>query len=281
MKSEIARLRIAGRTVAKYVLEPEQRPTLSPRPYLHPGRTLAGTVVTDVQPVDHPHHLGVSVAVQDVNGTNLWGGRTYVRGAGYTWLDDHGTIVHEGFEAQRDDLLVQRLRWCDPDGGTLLTERRRLGARVVPGRPDAWVLDVGYTLTAPDGADVTLGSPVTNGRPEGAGYGGLFWRAPPAESPPRVFTASAHGEDAVNGSAEPWVAMTTDDYGLVFTGMAHGDHWFVRARGYPGVCAALAYRRPRVIAAGTSLTRRHAIAIVDGPLDHAAAAAIAPALTSP
>jgi Methane oxygenase PmoA len=265
-----ALLRLDGRMVAEYVIRPEVDPTLSPRPYLHPVRTLGGIVVTDAQPADHPHHLGVSVAIQDVGGTNLWGGRTYVRDTGYTWRDDHGQIVHEGFDTQRDDLVVQRLRWCDPAGDVLLTEHRRIIARLAADRSGSWLLDLAYTLTAPAGRDVTLGSPVTNGRQEGAGYGGLFWRAPLAESPPRVFTASGDGEDAVNGSTEPWAAITTDHYGLVFTGLGDGDHWFVRAAGYPGVCAALAYRYPRVIAGGMSLTRRHTVAIVDGPLDRAA-----------
>ena len=157
----------------------------------------------------------------------------------------------------------------------MLTERFRLAARVPADRPDAWVLDVTYTLTALVGRDVTLGSPVTNGRPEGAGYGGFFWRAPPSDQPPRVQTAAAEGEASVNGSTEQWVAMTDDRYGLVFAGLAEGDHWFVRAGGYPGVCAALAYRQPRVILGGTSLTRRHAVAVLDGPVAHDIATEIA------
>ncbi len=67
------------------------------RPYLHPVRTLAGTVVTDHQPLDHVWHLGVGVALQDVDGVNFWGGRTYTRAAGeYVWRPDHGSIVRTG-----------------------------------------------------------------------------------------------------------------------------------------------------------------------------------------
>nr|BFE71341.1 hypothetical protein GCM10020092_046420 [Actinoplanes digitatis] len=50
--------------------------------------------MTDALPEDHRWHLGVSVAMQDADGVNLWGGRTYVRGQGYTWLEDHGRIAH-------------------------------------------------------------------------------------------------------------------------------------------------------------------------------------------
>src|SRR5882724_1057356 len=87
-------LHAGGRPVAEYVFEPKLEPTLSPRPYLHPVRTLAGTVVTDFLPADHLWHLGVSLGVPDVSGTNLWGGRSYVHGQGYVWLADHGSIEH-------------------------------------------------------------------------------------------------------------------------------------------------------------------------------------------
>lgn len=257
-------LGVESRPVAEYVIHPDVDERLSPRPYLHPVRTLGGVVVSDVLPDDHPHHLGVSVAVQDVNKTNLWGGKTYVRGIGYTWLDDHGRIEHDGFETQANDHLVEQLRWTDNHDETLLTERRDLTAYPLPERSDAWVLDVGYTLTA--ARDVTLGSPATNGRPGGAGYGGFFWRAALSDSIPDVFTSNADGEDQVNGSTEPWVAMATDHWTLVFTGLGDDDHWFVRAAGYPGVCAALAFERPRAIGKGGTLGRSHAIVVADGRL---------------
>jgi hypothetical protein len=271
----MVQLEVGGRIVAEYVVEPAVDSRLAPRPYLHPVRTLSGTVVSDVLPDDHPHHLGVSIAVQDVAKNNLWGGRTYVRESGYTWLDDHGRIVHAGFEQRTADRVVQRLRWCDRSGATLLDERRQITAMPVSGFDDAWVLGVAFVLAAPHGRAIELGSPATNGRPGGSGYGGFFWRAPAGDVPPDVFTEAADGEDAVNGSTEPWVAMTTRRYGLVFTGLGSGDHWFVRAADYPGVCAALAYERPLVVAAGETVSRHHRVVVVDGRLDRAAAAKLA------
>jgi hypothetical protein len=266
-------LRLGGHTVAAYHIRPTLDPTLAPRPYLHPVRTLAGVTVTDAMPADHRWHLGASLAVQDVSGANLWGGRTYVRDAGYTWRDDHGRIEHVEFEQRSEDRLVERLRWCDRDATTLLEERRELAARPVPGRADVWALEVGYELTSD--RPVTLGSPATNGRPGGAGYGGFFWRAAPGPEPPRVFTAGGAGEEAVNGSTEPWVALVSGAYSLIFAGLAPGDHWFVRASMYPGVCAAFAFERPRVIAARGSYAGRHLVFIADGELSPAAAAALA------
>jgi hypothetical protein len=251
------------------VVDPRLDPTLSPRPYLHPVRTLAGVTVTDALPADHRWHLGAGLAVQDVAGNNLWGGRTYVRDAGYMWRSDHGRIEHLALLARTEDRLVERLRWCDPTGGTLLTEERELRARLLPDRADAWALDFSYLLTAPPDREITLGSPATNGRPGGAGYGGFFWRAAPGAEPPRVFTAAATGERAVNGSTEDWVALASrapHPYTLVFSGLAAGDHWFVRSGMYPGICAAFAFEKPRMIGPGERLAGRHTVVVADAVL---------------
>jgi hypothetical protein len=54
--------------VAEYRTNPALLITESPRPYLHPVRTLGGAVVTELHPEDHPHHMGVSVSITDVSG---------------------------------------------------------------------------------------------------------------------------------------------------------------------------------------------------------------------
>ncbi|MFG1866616.1 DUF6807 domain-containing protein [Micromonospora arborensis] len=276
---EPARLVVDGTEVARYVVDPALDARHGPRPYLHPVRTLGGTVVTDALPADHVWHLGASLAVQDVNGSNLWGGRTYLRDVGYTWRDDHGRIAHTGWSERSAERLAHRLEWRDPHAAVLLTEDRRLTAVPLTGDVSAWRLDVDYTLRAPDGQDVRLGSPATNGRPDGAGYGGFFWRAVTAE-PASVFSASATGEEAVNGSAEPWVALagTGPDgraYTLVFGGLGDGDRWFTRTAMYPGVGVAFAFERPVTIAAGAERRGRHTVVVADGALDAATAAALA------
>ncbi|MBB5870299.1 hypothetical protein F4553_003678 [Allocatelliglobosispora scoriae] len=237
-------LKVGGVTVADYVIEPDLDATLSPRPYLHPVRTLSGVVVTDTLPEDHLWHLGLSLAMQDVNGNNLWGGRTYVRGQGYTWLDDHGRITHEGFDSVADDRLVQRLAWRGHDGGVLLHERRELVATLVG--ESAWRLDLSWDLAASE--RVTLGSPATNGRPDGAGYGGCFLRFAPIRGV-RVTAGELVGEEEVNGCAEDAVEWAAPDYTVTMTG---AERWFVRTGIYPGVCAAWAFEQVRVIEPGTS-----------------------------
>ncbi|MEV0716548.1 PmoA family protein [Asanoa sp. NPDC050611] len=249
-------LTVEGVAVASYVVSPEVDVVQGPRPYLHPVRTLGGVTVTDFAPDDHTWHLGVSVAMQDVAGTNLWGGRTYVRDRGYTWLDDHGAIVHTAWTGD----LRHRMEWRDKDGGVLLTEERRLAATKAT---LGWELSVDFTLTAD--RPVTLGSPATNGRPDKAGYGGFFWRAAPGET--RVFTVDAAGEENVNGSAAPWLALTgPGPYTLVFRGLAGDDRWFVRTGIYPGVCAALAFDRPLAVTPETPVVRSIRVLVADGAL---------------
>ncbi|WP_410809014.1 PmoA family protein [Micromonospora sp. 067-2] len=271
-----ARLRVGDTEVARYVLDPALDVRHGPRPYLHPVRTLGGTVVTDALPADHVWHLGASLAVQDVNGANLWGGRTYVRDVGYTWRDDHGVIAHTGEVEQAPDRYAHDLQWRDQAGQVLLTERRRLAASAVA--PDVWRLDLHSALTAPADREVRLGSPATNGRSDGAGYGGFFWRAA-ADGAATVFTADATGEETVNGSAAPWLALTGvgpggGAYTLVVDGLGRDDRWFVRTATYPGICVAFAFDRPAVVPAGDTRHGHYRVWVADGTLDRDRATAL-------
>ena len=256
------RLKVGEVEVASYVVRPDLDVRLGPRPYLHPVRTLGGTVVTDALCFDHPWHLGASVALADVGGANLWGGRTYVRGTGYTWRDDHGHVAHTDW-LPSDDGFAELLTWFGPAGQTLLTERRHVTAAPAP---HGWLLSVEYALAAPADRAITIGSPATNGRSGGAGYGGFFWRAAPGAA--TAFTASLDAAEAVNGSAEPWVALTVSDaYTLVFRGLSGDDRWFVRTADYVGVCAALAFDHPLIVPAGATVSRRLSVLVADGALN--------------
>ncbi|GAA1867544.1 PmoA family protein [Asanoa iriomotensis] len=268
-------LSVDGVVVASYVVDPAVDVSQGSRPYLHPVRTLGGVTVTDFAPDDHNWHLGVSVTMQDVDGTNLWGGRTWVRDQGYTWLADHGAIVHTGW-LPSDDGLRHRMEWRDKYGVVLLTEERHLAARRCA---LGWELAVDFTLLAE--RPVALGSPATNGRPGGAGYGGFFWRATPGET--HVFTADAAGEENVNGSSAAWLALTgPGPYTLVFRGLEGDDRWFVRTGIYPGVCAALAFDHPAVVTPDAPLTRHLRVLVADGTpgIDTLGAAGAAPDLSS-
>ncbi|MFF3890183.1 PmoA family protein [Streptomyces sp. NPDC001914] len=266
-------LRIAGRPVARYVTRPALPARLSPRPYLHPVTTLAGTAVTELGPADHTHHLGVGVAVPDVEGHNFWGGRTYVRDQGPTELDNHGTQRHTGFQLRDPDGFVEELRWT-ADGTELLRERRTVAAVALTDA--AWALDFTFSLTNVTGRGLSIGSPATNGRP-GAAYGGFFWRARREQAAPRVFTADAEGEEAVHARPADWLALAGDGWTLVLAGATAAtrrDPWFVRAADYPGVGSSLASDRRLTVGAGDTLVRRVVTVVADGALDEGAAAAL-------
>ncbi|MEU1072984.1 MULTISPECIES: PmoA family protein [unclassified Streptomyces] len=258
-------LSVADHTVARYTLHAQDERRMSPRPFLHPVTTLAGTPVTEYRPADHRHHAGVSVAVPDVEGHNFWGGRTFVRGRGPTELDNHGVQRHEGFAACRPDGFVADLRWRAGDRDVL---RERRTVSVAGLSPTAWALDFTFRLTNPTPTPLTLGSPATNGRP-GAAYGGFFWRAPKARSAPEVFTAGSTGEAAAHGRSADWLALAGEGWTLVFAGgtaETRRDPWFVRATEYPGVGSSLAASRRLALAPGASLVRRVVTVVADGRL---------------
>jgi predicted dehydrogenase len=238
---------------------------LSPRPYLHPVSTPTGTVVTDHMPLDHPWHLGANFALQDVNGSNFWGGRSYRRDAGrYVDLEDHGRIAVRNIE-RRQDRTTLDLHWTGADGSHLLREERSFHRSALDHR--TWRLDVRTELTAV--VDCTLGSPGSHGA-AGSGYGGFFWRLP-ANGSARVFTSTAEGERAVHGTVAPWLAWTGDFDGgpatLVFKGPAESpDPWFVRLHQYPAVGSALAWDSPVNLPAGRNLSRTITIWISDETL---------------
>jgi hypothetical protein len=264
-------LRVGGRTVADYVLAPDIDPTLVPRPYLHPVRTLAGTVVTDVLPADHEWHLGAGLAIADVAGSNLWGGRSYVHGKGYVRLPDHGRIVHVAWHRQSDDVLEHELVWRDCSGADLLAERRTLTAEPGPSA-QSWTLTFSTTLTNVRPTPIEIRSPATNGRGEGAGYGGFFWRLPPTDdlhvAARDPHTAGcAQGEDLVNGSDLPELTISGETegkaYALTVTGLGPTDRWFVRAAEYPALGVAFAYRNPVTLASGSPLARTFTVVVAD------------------
>ncbi|MBC7273433.1 MAG: PmoA family protein [Streptomyces sp.] len=266
-------LRVAGRPVGRYVTRPELPARFSPRPFLHPVTTLSGTAVTELSPADHLHHLGVGVAVPDVEGHNFWGGRTFVRDQGPTELDNHGAQRHVAFQLRDPDGFVQELRWMAA-GGELLRERRTVAATELTGT--AWALDFTFALTNTTPGPLTIGSPATNGRP-GAAYGGFFWRARKEDSAPDVLTPGAEGEEAVHGRPADWLALAGTTWTLVFAGATDAtrrDPWFVRTAEYPGVGSSLAHTERVPVPPGDTLVRRIVTVVADGRLARDEAAAL-------
>lgn len=233
-------------------------PVHSPRPHLHPVRTLSGRPMTVVMPTDHRHHYGVSLALPDVNGTTYWGGRTFVEGRGSTLLANHGTQQLATASAPEESrTLHSQVRWIAHDGRDLLTEQRTLSTSLLPEAP-GWGLHWRSSLTA-DIEPLHLASPATRGR-AGAGYSGLFWRLPDADET-RILVAEGQGEGRAHGSTGE-VLIVQRRHGRAWSSLvlvqdaeAQGrvDPWFVRSADYVGVGPSLAWDQAREVARGEVL----------------------------
>ncbi|KAA9089627.1 DUF6807 family protein [Microbacterium radiodurans] len=240
----------------------------SPRPYLHPITTPGGVVVSDHHPIDHDWHLGLSVTLQDVDGANFWGGRTYTPGRDYIWRGDQGRIETASLTAS-DSTVDAVLRWVGPDGAPVLAEERTMNVTASDDRHAT--VDLTFTLAPAGERTVSLGSPGSNGR-VGGGYGGLSWRLP-ACSDVDVRTADARGEDGVHGTASGWLAWSGVFSGAEATvGLApldeasRRDPWFVRVAGYPGIGASLAWAAPVETSAAEPVRRSYRLLVADGRL---------------
>jgi methane monooxygenase PmoA-like len=275
-----AELRLDDRTVAEYAWRPDLPTGLSPRPFLHPVRTLGGRTVSELMPASHRHHLGVSVAVPEVDGANFWGGRTFLPGHGPAWLDNQGSQEHVRWVRRTDIELVQALHWVAIDGEVLLTERREIAAHPVDDR--AWALSFGFTLTNAADRTLPIRSPAAHGR-TGAGFGGFFWRAPFDKSHCRLASAEGAGLEAAHGRRSPWLSVTGAGWTLVFIGATdrtRDDRWFVRNRDYLGIGSALSWAQPLVLEPGDTLSRRIVTVVADGEVPPERAAAYAADLVS-
>jgi Methane oxygenase PmoA len=274
--AEPASLAVDGRVVAAYNWRPDLPISMAPRPFLHPVRTVAGTVVTEAMPTSHRHHLGVSVAVADVDGNNFWGSRTFIPGHGPAWLDNHGTQQHVRWIRRTATHLSHSLRWMSIDREHLLSETRTLSAE--PLSPDQWALTWESALVNTSGRDLRIQSPAGLGR-VGAGFGGFFWRAPTGRHRCRVAAVTGEDTEAVHGTRSPWLVVSAADehrkWTLLFIAASREtreDRWFLRTRDYVGIGSALSWDRPLVLPAGAPLARRIVVVVADGAMSAEGAA---------
>jgi hypothetical protein len=181
-----------------------------------------------------------------------------------------GPASEVGTGALSGGALSEELSWNGPDGVPVLREQRNWTWAAVDRQ--TWRLRLDFTLTPAGDGPVSLGSPGSNGRPQG-GYGGFFWRLP-ACGDVRVWSPAGSGEDMVHGSVSRWLAWGGTFNGepatLVFTAPdGCGDPWFVRASGYPGVGQSLAWDEPVLLQAGESVHRSITVLISDARLETA------------
>lgn len=101
------------------------------KPVLYPLKTVSGITLTRGFPleprqgdrIDHPHHVGMWLNYESVNGLDFWNNSTAIP---YTKRSHYGSIVHDGVvktDAQKNKATLEvTARWLDHDGKILLRE---------------------------------------------------------------------------------------------------------------------------------------------------------------
>lgn len=266
-----------------YVYVPQVPAVESPRPYFHPLRTLAGDVVTNFRPNDHRWHHGLSMTMPYVSGDNFWGGKSYVRGEGYVQLDNNGHQRHTNWDyltcTDEGAELRQRIAWISYAGESWIEETRRISVRDI--NPDAgcWTLDLRMSLHNVRGEELVFGSPATEGRPDGVGYGGLFWRGARDLTGSLVMVGSDGPETnksdmTVMGQKGAWLAFVGAHDGVdristvIFldqkTNPRYPTRWFARTESQAGASFALTYDSTYTLEAGAVLDLHYQIVIACG-----------------
>jgi len=273
-------------TLMRYVYRPDEVQYESPRPYVHPIRTLSGRLVTVFRPWDHVWHKGITLALPVVGRDNFWGGPTYTRDAGgYVALPNNGSQDHERVTTigryGEVAVFAHDLTWHrqpadgSATGDIVFSESRRLTISLADDE-DAWVLGWRTRLTNASGASIAMGSPTTEGR-ENAGYGGLFWRGPRSFAGGAIIASNGTTGEDVRGTRGEWAGFCGRHDGedgsstVVFADLTPAQNldtkWFARTEPFACLNPAPFFDRVRVIEAGETVELRYAVTVADGAAD--------------
>lgn len=296
------RLEVAGRPVATVHSGDETPATESPRPFLHPLRTLGGVTVTELRPDDHHWHQGLSFTVSNLEvpgedlPVNLWGGPTFHDGE-YRQLPNNGrqrllatssaptasasaasapveSPAASPASAPADAAVRMSVAWETARGRRFAHEERTLAAVATRG---GWVLDWHSRIRNESGGELGFGSPTTAGR-ERAGYGGLFLRGDPRFLGAEVLLdGDVVTPDAAMGSAARWAALrgvtSTVAIAADLGNPVAPERWFVRTDPVVMLCAAPFFDRVVRLPAASVADWRWRVLVADGAMDAAAIAA--------
>jgi hypothetical protein len=270
-------LRHGDQPLFRYVYRTGAAQVESPRPYLHPLRTLAGDTVSIFRPHDHRWHHGLSMTCANLSGENFWGGPTFVEGRGYVQLPNNGRIDHESWEVVEEvggrPRLVERLAWITEGGERWLDERRTIELAEVDTDRGSWTLRLHFLFWNASDRVLELGSPTTEGRPL-AGYGGLFWRGPRSFLGGRILGPDdLEGPEAM-GRRAPWLAFTgrhdESDRVSTLVFIDHPDNpryptqWFVRSDPYACISCSFMFDEVYPLEPGQGLALRYLLVVGTG-----------------
>lgn len=234
-----AELRLGELTLLRYVFTPDTQQDESPRPYVHPLRSLAGEVLTNFRPNDHRWHHGLSFTINSVSGHNFWGGGTYRKEDGYQWRADHGSQVHTKWLELSPQRIAHTLDWRTGGGQLLLQEERALGFAMLS--PTAWSLRWTGSIRNVTDRTLQLGQYHSSQGLKGSHYTGLQFRGARdllddhGDRTIGILSDGGHeGEDAVHGVAGRWMEWRCQKdtsqrrVTIRFENNSGPVHWFVR-----------------------------------------------------
>ncbi|WP_017607898.1 DUF6807 domain-containing protein [Nocardiopsis xinjiangensis] len=263
--------------IARYVLRDDAPQAESPKPYLHPLRTLSGAPLTGYRPSDHRWHKGLQMTLSHVSDQNFWGGPTFAREDGYQWRDNNGSIRHDRLRSSGEDgegaaTIAEDLTWVASTGEHWLEEVRSHRFHSVDRGRGLWALDFSSALSNVRGQDLHLGSPTTAGRPN-AGYTGFFWRGPRSWTGGDAVASNGRTGDGLMGAEADWVAFSAEhdeiDGGATMVYLAGSSsapvpiRWFVRTTPIPVLSPSPAFGEEVVLTPGQRLSLHHRLVFVD------------------
>ncbi|HWS38657.1 MAG TPA: PmoA family protein [Actinoplanes sp.] len=269
-------------SLATYVYRPDTVQLESPKPYLHPLRTLAGDEVSLFRPHDHVWHKGIAWSLPYVGEHNFWGGPTYVHGSSYVQKPNNGTAAHRQVTDLDLSGFSHALDWTAQSGEPVLSEQRALGFTIID--DTSWVLTFETAMTNVSGATLAFGSPTTKGR-ENAGYGGLFWRGPRSFTNGLIQSPDKTGDDDLRGTRAEWFAFRGKHDGtgrastvLIVDDSANPHHppqWFARTEEFACLNPAPFFSEELDLPDGDTVRFRYAVVIAAGDHGDAGTAALA------
>ena len=130
----------------------------SKKPVLFPVNTIDGITITRSYPykliagerTDHPHHTGIWLNYESVNGLDFWNNSTAIP---VEKRDHYGTIIHQEIVSKKANgdkaSLVATAIWVRPDNKVLLDEQSTFNFRADP-KENNFIIDRITTLTAKD-----------------------------------------------------------------------------------------------------------------------------------
>ena len=130
----------------------------SRKPVLFPVNTIDGITVTRSYPfkliagerTDHPHHTGIWLNYESVNGLDFWNNSTAIP---VDKRDHYGTIIHQQIVSKKANgdkaVLVTKAIWVRPDNKTLLDELTTFNFSADT-KANNFIIDRITTLTAKD-----------------------------------------------------------------------------------------------------------------------------------